>query len=71
MPHGTVPGPWVDALLATSETVLPAHGPTPAASAEETETVLRWLEQPGLRMARGSWHSALESAARHLSLLPA
>ncbi|WP_375003072.1 DEDD exonuclease domain-containing protein [Aeromicrobium sp. CTD01-1L150] len=70
MPHGTVPGPWVDALLATCESVVPGHGPLPAAGAEETEAVLRWLEQPGVRMARGSWHSALASAARHLHLIP-
>ncbi|MGJ9411979.1 DEDD exonuclease domain-containing protein [Aeromicrobium sp. CF4.19] len=70
MPHGTVPGPWVDALLATAETVAPGLGPTPAATAEETECVLRWLEQPGLRMARGTWHASLHSAARHLALLP-
>ncbi len=71
MPRGTLPGPWIDTLLATAETVSLGPGPTPAASAEETECVLRWLETPGLRMARGAWHAPLASAARHLSLLPA
>lgn len=70
MAHGTVPGPWVDALLATAESVEDGPGPTPAASAEETECVLRWLEQPGIRMVRGSWHASRHSAAPHLALLP-
>ena len=70
LPPGRPPGPFVDALLVASESVDPGPGPLPAATAEETETVLRWMEQPGLRMARGTWHSELASAARHLSLLP-
>lgn len=70
LPPGRPPAPFVDALLAAAESVDPAPGPLPAATAEETEAVLRWMEQPGLRMARGSWHSDLASAARHLSLLP-
>jgi DNA polymerase-3 subunit epsilon len=44
----------VDALVATAETVLPGPGPTPAASAEETECLLRWLEEPGTRLVRMS-----------------
>jgi DNA polymerase-3 subunit epsilon len=45
------------ALVASAEVVEPAHGPTPAASAEETECVLRWLEQPGVRLVSldGVW----------------
>jgi DNA polymerase-3 subunit epsilon len=44
-------------LVATAEVVAPGHGPTPAASAEETECVLRWLEQPGTRLVSltGTW----------------
>jgi DNA polymerase-3 subunit epsilon len=53
-------------LLATAETVIGGFGPIPSATAEETETLLRWLESPGLRMVRGSWQSPLKSAARHL-----
>ncbi len=70
LPPGRPPVPFVEALLAGAESVDPGPGPLPAATAEETETVLRWMEQPGLRMARGTWHSELASAARHLSLLP-
>ncbi|RYJ06734.1 MAG: DEDD exonuclease domain-containing protein [Actinomycetales bacterium] len=71
MPRGQHPQGWVDALLATAESVSPGPGPAPAATHEETELVLRWLDTPGLRMARGSWHAPLANAARHLDLLPA
>ncbi len=45
------------ALVSTAEVVPPGAGPTPAASAEETECVLRWLEQPGVRLVSltGTW----------------
>src|SRR5690606_3146573 len=46
MPRGAHPVPYVEALVATAETVVPGPGPTPAASAEETECILRWLETP-------------------------
>jgi DNA polymerase III subunit epsilon len=57
--RGTDPRSVADALLATAEIVSPTHGPTPAASAEESECVLRWLEQPGLRLISlsGTWAS--------------
>ena len=64
--RGTAPQPWVDTLVASAETVVPGFGPIPAATAEESELLLRWLEGPGIRVVRGSWHSRLESAARHL-----
>lgn len=70
MPRGTRPAGWVDALLATAESVTPTHGPAPAATPEETELVRRWLQTPGLRMVRGRWASPLESATRHLALVP-
>ena len=59
IPRGAAPGPFVDALVATAETVLPGHGPLPAATAEEVECVLRWLELPGTRLVRlvGTWAS--------------
>jgi DNA polymerase III subunit epsilon len=50
VPAGAAPRPYVDALVATAETVLPGPGPLPAATAEETECVLRWLEAPGCRL---------------------
>ena len=47
------------ALAASAEVVPGGFGPVPAASAEETECVLRWLERPGLRLIglTGTWAS--------------
>ncbi|MGZ6827080.1 MAG: DEDD exonuclease domain-containing protein, partial [Mycobacteriales bacterium] len=50
--RGAAPGPFVDALVATAETVLPGPGPLPAATAEEVGCVLRWLESDGVRLVR-------------------
>ena len=59
IPRGAHPAPYVDALVATAETVVPVPGPLPAATAEEVECVLRWLETPGTRLVRleGTWAS--------------
>jgi DNA polymerase-3 subunit epsilon len=53
------PRPLADALVAAAEVVPAGIGPTPAATAEETECVLRWLERPGLRLVAldGTWAS--------------
>jgi DNA polymerase III subunit epsilon len=66
VPHGVAPRPHIDALLATAETVLPDGGPLPAATAEETECVLRWLDQPGTRLVEldGQWASPAYGANR-------
>jgi DNA polymerase-3 subunit epsilon len=58
-PRGAAPRPYVDALVATAETVEPGLGPTPAASAEEMDCVLRWLAEPGARLVEldGTWSS--------------
>ena len=49
--------PYVAAVRETAEVVLPAPWPSPAAIPEETEKVLRWLEQPGVRIVdvQGQW----------------
>jgi len=52
VPRGAHPSPYVDALVSSAETVLPASGPLPAAPAEEVECVLRWLDQDGVRLVR-------------------
>jgi len=64
-PAGVAPRPYVDALLATAETVRPGPGPTPCASAEEMECVLRWLAAPGTRLVacEGDWRSPARGAA--------
>ena len=53
----------------SAETVIPGIGPTPAASAEESEKVLTWLEQPGVRLVHvdGEWACPVRSASSHLS----
>ncbi|MGI8695402.1 MAG: DEDD exonuclease domain-containing protein [Mycobacteriales bacterium] len=65
-PPGASPYPTIDALETTAETVLPSVGPLPAASAEETECILRWLDRPGTRLVRASasWASPAYGAGR-------
>jgi DNA polymerase-3 subunit epsilon len=57
VPPNAHPVPYVEALVATAETVRPGIGATPRASAEEMECVLRWLESPGVRLVEvdGTW----------------
>jgi len=66
MPRGAHPTPYVEALVASAETVVPGPGPTPAATAEETECILRWLETPGVRLAQadGGWSLPVHGAGR-------
>ncbi|HET9517947.1 MAG TPA: DEDD exonuclease domain-containing protein [Actinoplanes sp.] len=65
------PRPTLDAARATAETVLPGPGPVPAATAEETERILAWLERPDTRLVEtsGDWVSPTRGAARFSSLL--
>jgi DNA polymerase-3 subunit epsilon len=71
VPTGAAPRPYVDALVATAETVRPGRGPTPCTSAEEMEVVLRWLETPGTRLVEltGEWSSPAYGAAGALVAL--
>ncbi|GGJ85060.1 DNA polymerase III subunit epsilon [Pilimelia anulata] len=65
------PQPTIDLLLATAETVEPGDGPVPAATAEETERILHWLERPRTRLVRVStpWALPARGAARFAALL--
>ena len=56
-PCGVDPRGVAASLTATAEWLEPGPGPTPVASAEETECVLRWLETPGVRLVsvEGDW----------------
>jgi DNA polymerase-3 subunit epsilon len=70
-PSGADPRPFVEALQATGEQVVAPPAPLPAAHPEETEQVLRWLEQPGVRLVHldGEWSCPLrgaEQAQQHL-----
>jgi DNA polymerase-3 subunit epsilon len=67
--------PYVDALIATAETVIPGAGPAgprlgtaagvrAAASPAEMECVLRWLDSPGVRLVEldGTWSCPINGA---------
>jgi DNA polymerase-3 subunit epsilon len=66
IPSGADAVAYVDVLRAGAETVATAPGPVPAASAEESEAILRWLEKPGVRLVdvRGEWVCPVEGAGR-------
>jgi DNA polymerase-3 subunit epsilon len=63
-------GVWVRQLRESAESVESGPGPTPAASAEESEQILRWLEQPGVRLVHveGEWVCPIRGATRHLAV---
>ncbi|GAA4230120.1 DEDD exonuclease domain-containing protein [Actinomadura meridiana] len=75
VPRGARPRPYVDALIATAETVFPPSGeapggvalgepPSTGATAEEMECVLRWLDLPGVRLVEldGVWTCPVHGA---------
>lgn len=64
--RGTNPMHLVDLLLASAETVVADDSPLPGASAEETTTVLRWVETPGTRLVATSrpWSMPVGAAGR-------
>ena len=68
IPAGVHAGQWVSELRSGAESVRPGPGPTPAASAEESEKILRWLESEGVRLvhADGEWTCPVGGAAKHL-----
>ncbi len=63
-PPGADPMPYVGALRDTGEVVDRPRGPSPAASAEEAEKVLRWLEADGVRLVSlsGEWTCPVHGA---------
>jgi DNA polymerase III subunit epsilon len=70
IPPGADAVTYVAALVQSAETVRPGPGPVPAATAEETEKVLRWLESPGIRLVDvdGEWTCPVAGATRHLAV---
>ncbi len=52
-PRGADPMPYVAALCASAEVVGAPLAPATAATPEESEKVLRWLEAPGTRIVVG------------------
>jgi len=71
LPPRTPSAAWVDALLATAETVQPGVGTSAAATHEETELIRRWLTGEQVRLVRGTWRAPLHSSERHLLPLEA
>ena len=57
IPSGADAPSYVEQLRASAETVVPSVGPIPAATAEESERILHWLELPGVRLVEidGEW----------------
>ncbi len=70
IPAGADAHAYVATLRLSAETVAAAPGPVPAASAEETERILRWLESPGIRLVDvdGEWSCPVAGATRHLAI---
>ena len=65
--RGVAPLPVIEALRATADAVDPAHLPL----AEETECILRWLEEPGTRLvdATHPWAMPAYGAGRMRAFL--
>ncbi len=57
--RGVAPKPFIAALRAGADPVAATPGGFPAASAEEAECLLRWLDSPGVRLVHleGVWAS--------------
>ena len=62
---GEPPMPVIDTLVNSAETVTPPVPPTPAGTVEEAELILRWFDQPGVRLVEveGEWSCPVTGAA--------
>jgi DNA polymerase-3 subunit epsilon len=62
---------WTAGLRESAETVIPGPGPAPAATTEETEKILRWLELPRVRLVHveGIWSCPVGGAESQRELL--
>ncbi|MFC6713541.1 hypothetical protein [Branchiibius cervicis] len=67
------PTPYIQAMVAAAEVVSEPIPPMPAAHPAETEQILDWLEQPGVRLVDivGSWTCPRGGAGRQRELLAA
>lgn len=65
-PRGVPPMPLVQSLVATAEAVPATPGPALFAAVEETELILRWLNEPGTRLVSATrpWSLPAAGAAR-------
>jgi DNA polymerase III subunit epsilon len=73
IPSGASARAWTDQLQLSADTVIPGPGPVPAATAEESERVLAWLEQSGVRLVDvdGEWSCPVGGAESQRGLLDA
>ena len=73
IPSGVSARDWTDDLSRGADTVVPGPGPAPAATTEESEKLLRWLEQPGVRLVTvdGTWTCPVGGAESQREFLDA
>ncbi len=71
IPGGVSAREWTQQLRASADTVIPGPGPAPAATTEESEKILRWLELPRTRLVHveGVWACPLGGAESQRELL--
>jgi len=71
IPPGASAREWTEGLRLGADTVRCGPGPAPAATAEESEKLLRWLEQPGVRLVHveGTWSCPVAGAESQRALL--
>ncbi len=65
-PRGADPMPYVEALPPAPRSSPRRPAPAPAALPEETEKILHWLDEPGVRLVRvdGAWTCPVDGAQR-------
>ncbi len=70
IPAGVDAHQFVADLRRDAESVRPGPGPVPAATAEETERILRWLESPGVRLVEvdGEWACPVNGSSGQLAV---
>ncbi|MGI8435158.1 MAG: DEDD exonuclease domain-containing protein [Nocardioidaceae bacterium] len=71
IPQGANARTWTESLQYGAETVLAGPGPAPAATSEESERILRWLEQTGVRLVHvdGTWSCPVDGAESRREVL--
>jgi DNA polymerase III subunit epsilon len=71
IPPGRHAREWTEELRRDAETVIAGPGPAPAALPEESEKLVKWLEQPGIRLVHldGVWTCPVSGAESHRRVL--
>ena len=73
IPSGVSAREWTDQLCAGADTIVPGPGPAPAATPEESEKLLKWLELAEVRLVHvdGTWSCPIDGAESQRGLLDA